>query len=529
MKDKEFNLLDEPWIVVLSRNGTIETIGLKEVFQRADEFEGLAGDSQCQDIAVMRFLLAILYATHLRAPSSVSKTCSEEATIDRWKSIWEKGNFKDGTISDYLEGQRDRFWLFHPDFPFFQSIVDKGTKYDANKLIGDLSESSNKPRLFSNYGGVSKRVISYGDAARWLLYINGFDDTSVKPSVRKAGLSSTGVGWLGKLGLVYIKGRNLFETLTLNFVLTDHKGEPFPDGKAIWERSPTSEERVEIALPRSPIELLTMQSRRILLNRNDGGVTGFLSLGGDIVRKENAFTEQMTLWERTDDGSFVPKRHDPSKSAWRDFSAIIAGSEENRLPGTICWSKTLENEGIFPYDVANFCIVGVKYAEKGSCAEDTISDSISLNSKLLSELGNGWNARISELLTLTEKSVRALASFAKDLCELNGYNRNKDKKIMDEVESKVSLQAFFNLDDPFRHWLSSIDPEGSDSDSKSADWKNTVYFAVVENLGHEMLEDAGIKAFVGRADSKVAMKNNVFSKFSKFRNTVIKILKEGKS
>lgn len=99
------------------------------------------------------------------------------------------------------------------------------------------------------------------------MYLNGFDDTSAKPKGKN--LPTPGVGWLGKLGLITAVGNNLFETLMLNMVL-------WPENKVLWAEpelpcweleKPRSAERVQIAMPRNAASLLTLQSRRILLQR----------------------------------------------------------------------------------------------------------------------------------------------------------------------------------------------------------------------------------------------------------------------
>lgn len=132
--------------------------------------------------------------------------------------MWTLGHLPEKPIYDYLESYRERFWLFHPTRPFWQvPTAAIGTQYTAAKLNGELSESSNKVRLFPVRTGEDKSTVSYAEAARWLLYVNGFDDTSAKPKGK--GLPSTGAGWLGKLGLITAKGDNLFETLMLNFVI----------------------------------------------------------------------------------------------------------------------------------------------------------------------------------------------------------------------------------------------------------------------------------------------------------------------
>ena len=92
-----------------------------------------------------------------------------------------------------------------------------GTEYTVAKLNGELSESGNKVRLFPLCNGIKKQEMEYAAAARWLLYVNAYDDTSAKPKGK--GLPSPGVGWPGKLGLIAAVGDNLFQTLMLNLTL----------------------------------------------------------------------------------------------------------------------------------------------------------------------------------------------------------------------------------------------------------------------------------------------------------------------
>lgn len=95
--------------------------------------------------------------------------------------------------------------------------------------------------------------LTYAEAARWLLFINGYDDVSVKPS--KAGLPSISIGWLGQNTIVCAIGRNLFETLMMNLVpLQNGNGELWPKPCPIWECLPRSDERKRL------IHLLTQRN-----------------------------------------------------------------------------------------------------------------------------------------------------------------------------------------------------------------------------------------------------------------------------
>lgn len=520
MIEIEFNLLDEPWIIVLKEDGTTEEMSITEIFRQAHNIKSIAGETPTQNIAIMRVLLAIIYAVYYRIGlgGEVRVPEDEDEAVDIWTGMWKKNKFDTPCLEDYLKLYYERFWLFHPKVPFYQAKIDKGTIYNSPKLIGDLSESGNKPRLFGNRSGTGKSRIDYGEAARWLIHLNAFDDTSSKPSVRGAGFPSPGVGWLGKLGIIYPEGKNLFETLMFNFVMTDHNGEPFPNGEAIWEIESRVKERIEIPTPESPIEILTLQSRRILLERSGLEVTGYLLMGGDIVQRENALVEQMTVWRKNDDSEWIPKRHDPARFLWRDFSAIASKSEGMLKPGVVRWTSALIRKEVFPYDHVTFRTCGIKYASKDFYAENLISDGMAFSSKLLSETGETWNSRISDALQRTDKCIRIFGNYVKEL-SIEGGNAPKGDNAKSTYESGKEL-AYYTLDEPFRDWLYSINPGIDDEEIKLGEWMDKIYSVLVGDLGKRLLRESGVKALVGRD-----MNNNSISKFRFLRNGVRKAMR----
>lgn len=58
-------------------------------------------------------------------------------------------------------------------------------------------------------------------------------------------------------------------------------------------------------------------------------------------------------------------------------------------------------------------------------------------------------------------------------------------------------QFYFAVDQPFRRWLQSIDPETDEPVEKAAEWQVQAYRLAAE-LGRQMVEQAGVAAFVGR-------------------------------
>ena len=302
METMEFNLLQEPWVRVRTQDCTVQEVSLTDALLHAHAYVDLAGEMPTQDAAMLRLLLAVLHTVFSRVDGNGVPAPFEETedALLRWSELWQLGRFPEQPIRDYLDKWQDRFWLFHPERPFWQVPEAKiGTEYTASKLNGELSESSNKLRLFSACTGAGKNGLSYAQAARWLLSVNGYDDTSAKPKGK--GLPSVGAGWLGKLGYLQAQGKNLFETLMLNLTFLQDGRELWEEDRPCWELDvPRSAERTEIALPDNPAQLLTLQSRRLLLCRKGQTVTGFTLLGGDFFPRENAFAEQMTVWRDPD-------------------------------------------------------------------------------------------------------------------------------------------------------------------------------------------------------------------------------------
>lgn len=508
MLEKEFCLQHEPWISVMRKDGETKEVSLLELFRYAQDYQCLAGELPTQDVAILRLLLAILHAVFARydMDGSWAPIISPEDALKRWKDLWDKGFFPIQIIKDYLLHYEDRFYLFHPEYPFYQVAgINKATEYTAGKLNGELSESSNKTRLFPQRTGNDKNMLNYSEAARWLLYVNGFDDTSSKPTVK--GLPSPGAGWLGKLGLVMALGSNLYETLLLNLVLLKDGGnELWGEEQPLWEAEKVkTDERTEITIPDNPTALFTLQSRRLLLKRQGDLVTGYVLLGGDFFVKENAFTEQMTIWrnaakKNTDPPEYHPRRHDPSRQLWRDFSTLVEQSGSKHRPGVISWIARLKSENIISNSCIRFQTTAVKYGDKDFFVDDVYSDLLSFNIDLLTSLGEDWRIRIIDELKTTDKLVGQVGLLAQNLAQAIGdTNGNSQKNIAKE-------QAYFRIDMPFRRWLEGINPNQDSMNGACIQWWEQEK-KIIRALGRELVNQTGPQAFIGRSKMDEKKKN----------------------
>ena len=513
----EFNLLDEKWISVLGVNGVTREVSLKEVFTDADEIISLANELPTLDIAIMRLLLAIMHSAAAHDAKDYT------SAMELWRSLWVNG-LPAERITAYLEQWRERFWLFDDKRPFGQVAEMKtGTEYKAGKLLGTMSESNNKPRLFPTRTGEEKTAVSYSEAARWLLYVNAYDDNSGKPSTRGAGLPSIGAGWLGQLGLVYAVGANLRETLLLNFFLLDREGNPWERGTPFWEAEiQRTGERTGINPPRSQAELLTLQSRRLSLKRENGEVTGYRLLGGDFFPKENAWVEQMTFWRKSSDKvNYVPKRHDPAKQLWRDFTSLTSTDNENERPGVVSWLAKIEYELELNLQFS-YATASVVYGDKDFMVVGLAADSLSFNYALITNIGEEFLSVIGELLSKTDAAVKEVGKFELDLAEASGDRRDNkgySSSSMKGKENAAKQEAYFRLDIPFREWLADTDPVSDDITEITDAWLGTAKDILLK-LGDELVTRAGSTAFIGNGTKNSPNSHNFF--VSKIR----KILKE---
>jgi len=518
MEGRQFNLLREKWIPVMRRDGGVDEVSLLEAIDQSAGIRDFAGELPTMDFALLRLLLAILHASLGRQQNGSHPPLSGEGAFQanpgrmmtRWKKIWDAGSFPMGVIEEYLAKYEDRFWLFHPESPFYQvERMGKATEYTGAKLNGALAESSNKLRLFPERTGTSRDRLPYPEAARWLVYLNGYDDTSAKKTQKD--LPSPGAGWLGKLGPVWACGESLFHTLMLNWVL-------LPDGgNSLWgiERPCWSlekargMERTELNVPDNQSELLTLQSRRLLLQTDGAQVVGFTLLGGDFFPPaQEVFAEQMTLWRKVkkkEPGKreYPPKRHDSGRKLWRDFAALTAQGPELRRPGVVSWLSRLASEGILSQRHFRFRIAAVKYGDKDFFADDVFGDSLSFSASLLTDKSQEWVARIISILDWTDQLVGELKYLAQQLSKASGDSQGLDSR---EAAGK---RAYFLLDLPFREWLAGINPETDDSETLVGAWKSLAK-NLIRSEGREMVRESGPKALVGRT----LKENNVFRRYT---------------
>ena len=512
MGNKEFNLLKEPWIQVLKSDLTVQEVSLTDVLIHAQEYRSLSGEMPTQDAAILRLLLACVQTIFYRYDADgeedpVDQEWEASEILDRWAGYRNLGHFPETAVFQYLESYEDRFWLFHPETPFYQvADLQYGTVYGVQGLLGNLKSSNNKATKyhFSMNEGPEIQGMSYSAAARWLVNLNGYG-VNVKADKKAPGTKeAAGTGRLGKLGLIYVDAGNLFELLLRNLTPLAPSGDNvWGDPRPIWEQPVRDKQSISVAPPDNLPERYTLQSRRMLLLRTDGIVTGVRVMNGDFFGFEDDFDEPMTLWSKTKKGSrkdspsvYVPKRHRPEVQLWREFPSmfITNDTDQSHTPGVVGWINLLYNHRLIPENMLiTFRAAGLQYGDGMSYTYgDCLSDGLSLSTDLLGEFSRDWITLIqNEIGNCTLVVDTAMKPFAGRIAEILNLSSS------DQLLRKLSAEFYAEIDSPFREWLAAIRPLEDLKDAVMERWESTAYLAA-RKIVQEQVECFGAELFVFR-------------------------------
>lgn len=510
-----FDLTARPWIPVQRLDGQETELSLTEVFAQAADIRRLVGDVPTQDFALLRLLLAILH-----------DAVDGPREVEDWEELWEGGIPVD-RVRAYLAEHRDRFDLLHPVTPFFQ-VADlrtgKGGHSSLDPIVADVPNGS---RFFSMRAHGAERM-AFAEAARWVVHAHAYDTSGIKsgavgdPRLKGGKVYPQGVGWAGNLGGVYVEGDDLQQTLLLNLIPfdTDNLRIDADRDAPAWRHPQGTAEPltgVEAAVrPYGLRDLYTWQSRRIRLHHDGEQVHGVLLAYGDPLTARNKHRhEPMTAWRRSpaqekklrESEVYLPREHDPSRSAWRGLGALVAGYDrygEQRheaaklvRPRVLDWLFQLTHvHHVLDKDfLVRARLVGAIYGTQQSVIDEIVDDAVAMPVVLLHDLDNILTRTAIDAVTDAEETVTVLGDLATALAEASGAEGEGPR-------AKARDRGFAELDEPFRKWLRDLRPSENPlyPTEQRRRWQLTVH-QVVSWLGDELMDTAGEAAWTGRVVS----------------------------
>ena len=521
MKNPEFNLLDEPWIPVRLLDGTIADVGLLELLRRTTDIADLACELPTQSIAIQRLVLAVAYRV---APPGDARD---------WARQWDDGAPTEQMI-EYLERWRDRFYLFGGRFPFMQ-VADLRTAKDSvsglEKLIADVP---NGEQFFTTRHGRALACIPPSEAARWLVHAQAYDPSGIRSgavgdSQVKGGKGyPIGPSWCGHLGLVWLKGKDLDETLVLNLIPADAAGLRGVEssnewGACSWEAAePENAVRGDYSLldpsgtPRdvSIPRLLTWHSRRIRLVGDSSGVTGVVLAQGDkLAPQEMRLYEPQSLWRYSTPQSkkfktdvYMPRKFEAGRALWRNLPGTLPTvttvqgvdkqPKQEFLPSaTLSFHYQLDNaliEATYP-KVMRIQAVGVTYGPQEATFDDIYSDELTLSVAVMRVEREDLSAEIDRQVRLTEEVARDVGTLAANLARAAGESGDGAG---DGARDRAKELFFSAVDTDFRTWLSQVDGHESARDAGRR-WERALRQHATD-IQAELVRGASSSAIIGR-------------------------------
>lgn len=538
---EDYNLLKEPWIVVMTDDkGSTKKVSLIELFNNVEKYKRLAGDLPVQDFAILRFLLSIMHTVFSRFDingealeyielddnylviSELDEDEKEDYNSEMkqgWEKLWESETFP-SIITEYLKKWEDRFNLFDDKYPFYQITendlkaknIEKTGKINFKLMNRLLSESNNKIELFSSFGEEYKNILSLDEIVRWLITFQGYTGTGDKAKYPKM-TESASKGWLLGLGGVYLSGKNLKETLLLNMCLKDEEVLQKP----IWEKE--LDEKVEDLLYKKPdnlAELYTNCSRLLILEKDEKSKEfSFKAVQLPGIEQKEMFLEPMTLWMYPKTGnnkdSFVPRPHNPNHAFWRSFGLISKEDniKENHIkPKIIDWFNEISEKNLLQSENIIVNSIGLSYNRDASTMpNDDIYDYINISYDVLADIKEeGWVYRIDEEVNLIKDVIeKILRGFALDIRKI----RNQESSGI--VDTTIQ-RAYYEVDLPFRNWLGEI-KANDEKEVKVGQWRDELRKIILEQ-GKLLVNNSSKRDFLGITEKDKYM--NIEIAYNKF-------------
>lgn len=469
-----FNLIDKPWLpCVWKETDKREPLSLRQVLHEAHRISELYGDTPLTTAALHRLLLAILYA--------IFQSESEEDWQELWAEMWNVGRFPREAIDAYFEEWSYRFDLFDSERPFYQMTAKqfeevqrkleakpkKKAGDDRTNLVSRMVEeraSLNNTTLFDHT--LDKLTISAAEAARRLVAIQAFGlggGKSGLPGVKNytAGPCTAGV-------LFFIEGRNLFETLTLNFLDDETISRDIPpvgENLPIWAvKEPP---RLNQPTPNGYLDYLTWQSRRIRLIP--------IEVDGQLWVERMYFFPGRDMDKLIEDPlmAFRDTQKDRNtislslhRALWRNSAALLALTTERQkrqCPASLDWVAGLvDDEIVKPEYLFHYMAIGLK-TKQGGLIEIQRHERMPLPLKVLSN--KALHKEIEGAIQDGENIGSALGSVEVSLAEALGLvqKQDKDKTLKARQQLKLSARYWSRLETPFYQFMRDLpnDPESA--------------------------------------------------------------------
>lgn len=564
MDKKSFNLVTEPWIQVLDKDGNSKEVSVLDVFENAASYQRLAGDMASQDLVILRLLVAILTTVYSRVDVNGKnyewltldekmhiKEADEEDyeyddLVNTWQLLYKNEKFSK-SVAQYLKENSSKF-DFLGDDPFYQVNKDvydeevpankkvnikspKGT-VDIKQINRTISESNNSPAIFSPRTRQTKNEMNLAQLVRWIITYQSFTGVTDKTKVNSKKKFSVSAGWLYGLNPVFAQGENLFQTLMLNLVFP----EEYKEEKAFWEFE-NAIEYIEFlkdepfARDLSISTLYTLWSRMLHIEWIDDEPIIFTA-GLPKLDSTEAFVEPMTTWRRnTKTGEVYPAtKHltDLTKAMWRNFGQYVRTTDSDELedmhePEIIKWLRKVQDNEYLPTDTSLTLRTTTLISDGNATSQSPVveaNDQFRIKAEVLFDKNDKdyWPEDIENMIDLTQQVGKDFWIFTNNISKLRGLDGTN-------FADNSTIKFYESLNLPFLTWLASLRND-QERANKTIEWKE-ILKKISITKAEEVLKNASPRDIIGQESSKEEGSgiNNIFTIFNWYKLNVFRHIK----
>ena len=437
-----FNVLIEPWIPVLDKDGNIKELGILEVLEKAPDLAEITEPSPLMRYGIYRLLIAFL--TDALRPEI------EQDLAD----LLNTGCFPMDLIRGYIrncEKNGPCFDLFDKDRPFLQSAydqkLDEPRKTSVAKLLHELPSGNNAIHFQHTFQ--DEHAFSPAVCARALCTVNIFCTSGTQ------GPSSINAAppWY-----LIILGKNLFETLVYSFWVPYDLKTSLDNPPIAWCNDISVEPNRDVSNT-SYLYGLTWQARRVcLIPDSKGGRCTFTGRNEDTLVREVYFQagwkfEGYDKWQDPHvtyiykEDSRISLKPQEGRAAWRYLGSILFARADvldsavikAKCPAIIEQYVSFIKNGFWKgEDILRTEIFGV--ATDQASLEGWQNDRFDIDWQIARN--NQKAAWLQEALVNAEDMNKALRKALHQIPPQHGKKKSNQKWFLDEMIDQAETQFF---------------------------------------------------------------------------------------
>jgi CRISPR system Cascade subunit CasA len=474
-----FDLIEEPWLPVVSLDGRPDAVGLATLLHNAHTIRGIIGQTPPMTAALYRLVLALAHRVY--GPS----------TLARWEELWSDERLPTDELPKYLSEHPRRFDLFDQDRPFLQCpAVATASPSSAAKLVPYRSVGNNTT-LFDHTTSRDEVTLTPAEAARWLVTLQAYDPGGLKtPHTKVKSSQAAPANWFG---VVLLEGRDLKQTLLLNLMSYNLDDEQPPNtslaDRPAWEGNPPPPEPDE-RRPAGWTDLLTWPSRRVWLGHRQIGdetvVDRVVITPGTRLKAEPEENEWMAAYRRLElkkgrrakckedtpaYGPWYPIRLQEHRGVWRHSQELFLAPEARKerrcrqRPAALDHVANMVGREAIPSNtVYTLRVFGQQLDSKFSVVHQSLEETVAAPVALLKAEHKAAGPVIGYSVILVSLVGSALNQMERGYCKEFGR----------EVVSSLELAYWPRLSEPFNRFLRALAKALESGAPLASDWAKDV-------------------------------------------------------